>query len=236
MDVFVIPLGRDRYELYCEQPVELDHGAAGPPRGVLGGMFGRVMRRMAVWVRDTDQRHQHGAPPESRGWVGRQKDKALAWVAERISDQRLLWNLRGAVSATAAHPHDMPFDQVMTLIRADLQRDYDRHRRWLKIDGAALLVTGVFLGPLFLLIPGIANLPALYFAFRTFGHWLSMRGAHRGLNDVHWTSRPCPPLGELRDLALLDQATRDERVQDIAGRLHLQHLSTFFARMAARPA
>jgi hypothetical protein len=37
MDVFVIPVGRERYELYCEQPVEegLAEGQPGEPSGLL---------------------------------------------------------------------------------------------------------------------------------------------------------------------------------------------------------
>ena len=58
----------------------------------------------------------------------------MAWVAERIAEQRLLWSLRHETAVTAAHPSDMTFEQVETLIRRVLQRDYERHRRWLVID------------------------------------------------------------------------------------------------------
>lgn len=232
MDVFVIPLGRDRYELYCEQPVELGQNTEEKPPGY----FGRWLQKLSVWLRDTEERHQSGIVEEPRGWIGRMRARGIGWVVERVAEQRLLWNLRGLADATAAHPQDMTFEQVMALIQSELKRDYDRHRRWLIIDGILLLVTGIGLGPLFLLIPGVANIPAAYFAFRTVGHWLSMRGAEQGLHKVTWHSRPCPPLGELRDLASLDPATRDERVQSIGERLHLQHLATFFERMAARPA
>jgi hypothetical protein len=164
------------------------------------------------------------------------QDRAFAWVVDRIAEQRLLWNLRSATTATAAHPHDMPFEQVMTIVQADLRRSYDRHRRWLIIDGLLLAFTSIVLGPLFLLIPGIANLPAAYFAFRTFGHFLSMRGASQGMHRVVWTGKPCPPLGELREVEQLAPDARDARLEDIAGRLRLQHLSTFFKRMAVDPA
>ena len=39
----------------------------------------------------------------------------MAWVVERIAEQRLLWNLRGQTTATVAHPSDMTFDQVWTM-------------------------------------------------------------------------------------------------------------------------
>jgi hypothetical protein len=226
MDVFVIPLGRDRYELYNEQPVELDQNTDTSP-----GLVGRLLKRASAWLRDTEARqHDRVVPSTSR--IGRLQDRAFAWVVDRIAEQRLLWNLRGATAATVAHPSDMTFEQVQAVIRGDLQSSHDRHRRWLVIDGILLVLTTVVLGPLFLLIPGVANLPALYFAFRVFGHWLSLRGARQGLDRVAWSGRPCPPLGELRDLASLEPAARHARIQDISARLHLQHLSTFFERIA----
>lgn len=156
----------------------------------------------------------------------------MAWVAERIAEQRLLWNLRGVRAATAAHPADMTFDQVHALIRSTLQRDYDRHYRWMFIDGLLFLVTFVALGPLFILIPGIANLPALYFGFRAVGHFLSMRGSVHGLRRVTWSGRSCPPLGELRELADLDSHARETRLLDVARRLRLESLPKFFERVA----
>jgi hypothetical protein len=100
------------------------------------------------------------------------------------------------------------------------------------IDGVLFVLTFVLLGPLFLLVPGVANLPAAYFAFRTVGHLLSMRGAAQGLHRVEWTSRPCPPLTELRELAVLEPEVRHERLHDISCRLRLQHLCSFFDRVA----
>lgn len=231
MDVFVIPLGRDHYELYNEQPVELDHDPAPSP-----GLVSRGLKRLSAWLRDAEDRQRDTSRGRPTSWAGRLQDRALAWVVDRIAEQRLLWNLRGATAATVAHPHDMPFEQVMTVVHADLRRSYDRHRKWLLIDGIALVFSGIVLGPLFLLIPGIANLPAAYFAFRVFGHFLSMRGASQGLHRVSWSSRPCPPLVELRDVAGLAPEARDARIQDIADRLRLEHLTTFFKRLAVRPA
>jgi len=42
MDVFVVPFGRDRYELYCEQQSE----AAPEPEPPSNGMFGRLKQRV----------------------------------------------------------------------------------------------------------------------------------------------------------------------------------------------
>jgi hypothetical protein len=235
MDVFVIPLGRDRYELYCEQPVELDQNAdAASP-----GLGGRLLQRFSVWLRATEERQRadavDGSANQTKSRFKRLQDRGLAWMVERVAEQRLLWNLRGRTTAVAVHPQDMTFEQVKALIHRDLQRDYDRHRRWLIIDSVGLIVFLV-LSPVFLLIPGVANIPALYFAFRVGGHWLSLRGAAQGLRTVTWTSRPCPPLSELRDLATMEPRARDAHIQDIASRLRLQHLATFFERMVVRPA
>jgi hypothetical protein len=231
MDVFVIPLGRDRYELYSEQPVELDANTDAEP-----GLVSRGLKRISAWMRDTEARQQDTSRDAPTSWFGRLQDRGFAWVVDRIAEQRLLWNLRGASTAIAAHPNDMPFEQVMTIVHADLRRSYDRHRRWFVIDGILLALTSIFLGPLFLLIPGIANLPAFYFGFRSLGHFLSMRGASQGMHRVAWTGKPCPPLGELREVERLAPDARDARIEDIASRLRLQHLSTFFKRMAADPA
>jgi hypothetical protein len=231
MDVFVIPIGLEKYELYCEQPAEVHSPDEPAPTGIVG----KIRHRIKAFMRKAEEHHHRRdleVDHQQKGWLGRLQDHAMAWVAERVEEQRLLWNLQGQTTATAAHPQDMPFDQVLTLIRRILQHDYDRHRRWMIIDGIAFVLTFVLLGPLFLLVPGIANLPALYFGFRTVGHFLSMRGARHGLTDVEWTSRPCPPLAELRDVVVLDPPVRAERIHDIAARLRLQRLATFFDRVA----
>ena len=129
------------------------------------------------------------------------QDRSLGWVAQRIAEQRLLWNLRRRTSAEAAHPHDMTFDEVMTLVRRTLRARLrappavagDRRRRADRASGPIALVPG-------------PNMLAYYFTFRVFGHWLSMRGASQGLHRITWSGRPCPPLTELRDLASLEPA------------------------------
>ncbi len=226
MDVYVIPIGRDRYELYCEMATEAELAAAAalPPPS---GFFASLRHKFGVMLKAAEERQQGRAEPaEGRGWLGRMQDSTLEWVAKRIAEQRLLWNLRHQTAVVAAHPQDMSFDQVNTLIRRTLQRDYDRHRRWLVVDSLGLIASGAVM-----LVPG-PNVLAYYFAFRVVGHWLCMRGADQGLVRVRWTGRPCPPLTELRECALLEPDVRDARVNDIAARLRLQHLSAFFDRVA----
>jgi hypothetical protein len=222
MDVFVIPVGPEKYELYCEQAEPTDEPEP-PPTGIVG----KLRHRFTVMLRAAEERQRHGpaVEHERKNWLGRVHDHIMAWVVERIAEQRLLWNLRRQTSAVAAHPNDMSFDQVLALIRSTLQRDYERHRLWLVLDSIFLIASGALM-----LVPG-PNLVAYYFAFRVVGHWLSMRGAAQGLHHVSWTGRPCPPLGELRELPS-EPRDRSQRIRDIAHRLRLQHLSTFFERVA----
>jgi K+-H+ exchange-related protein len=227
MDVFVIPIARDRYELYCEPSGEMDAAAEGIPAT---GLFGRLRHRFSVMLRAAEERRRGEASPVTRTWFGELSDTALGWVAERIAEQRLLWNLRREQAAVAVHPPDLTFEQVLTLIKRTLQRDYDRHRLWLVIDAVGLVVSG-----LLALIPG-PNVVAYYFAFRVVGHWLSMRGAVQGLRRVSWSGRPCPPLTELRDAVLMESAARDARIHDIASRLRLPHLRNFVERVVVRHA
>jgi len=229
MDVFVVPIGRDRYELYCEQQSDV----ATEPEPPSTSLYGRAKQRLQSMLREAEERrHDPGDTPTASGRLARLQERVIAWMAERIAEQRLLWHLRSELSAVAVHPADMSSEQSLSLVRHVLRRDYERHRRWVVIDGILFLVTFVLLGPLFLLIPGVANLPALYFGFRTVSHWLSMRGASQGVHRVRWTGRPCPPLTEMRELAVLEPEVREQRIHDISTRLRLQHLSTFYERVA----
>ena len=228
MDVFVIPIGRDGYELYCEPSADAV-AAEGLPPPV--GVIGRLRTRFNVMIRAAEERQRHPeAVLEPRSLLGRLQDRVFGWVAQRIAEQRLLWNLRRQSTATVAYPQDMTFDQVMSHVRRILRRDYERHRFWLVVDTLGLIASGPVA-----LVPG-PNFLAYYFAFRVVGHWLSMRGAEQGLDRVSWSGRPCPPLTELRDVTSLEPRARDARIHDVAARLRLPHLTTFFERVAVRHA
>jgi hypothetical protein len=236
MDVYVIPVKGDRYELYFEGPpdvVTADAGDDEPSRGVFGWVtrklpiVGRWRARFGEMLQAAEERRHRPAAAEPDGWGARLQNRIMTWVAERIAEQRLLWHLRGETAVTLAHPPDLTFDEVLLIVRRMLQRDYDRHLRWLVVDGVLLIVSGALA-----LVPG-PNLVAYYFIFRVVGHWLSMRGARQGLSRVSFSGRPGPPLVELRDVPALDPDVRRQRVHDISARLRLQYLPTFYSRIAA---
>jgi hypothetical protein len=227
MDVFVIPVGPDRFELLCEDQSRSHQEGDSSAQGMLGSL----RHRFVTMLRLAEEREEGGGEQrQPRSWWDRLQERVLCWVAERIAEQRLLWNLRRETSAVAVHPEEMPFDQVMTLIRRTLQRDYERHRIWLVVDTILLVASGVLA-----LVPG-PNLIAYFFAFRVVGHWLSMRGATQGLKRVSWTGRPSAALTELGKVMLMSSDVRAARVSEIASQLRLRKLPRFLERVAASSA
>jgi hypothetical protein len=230
MEVFLIPLGAERHELYCEAspsegtvPVEPAQTSGG--RGFFAGLRHKFTEVLAAAEHDRSRRAngEHRAPTSM--W-GRLKARALAWIADAIAEQRLLWYLRHEDAATLHYPSDLSSDRAMQLARASLTRDRDRHLRWLAVD-SLLMILSVAL----VLIPG-PNVLGYYFAFRVVGHFLSWRGARQGLDRVRWELRPSEPLLELRNAIGLAPPQRERRLLDIATRLRLDQLPTFVERVA----
>jgi hypothetical protein len=229
MDVYLVPVGAEKYELYCEVPEPEDGQAVEPPQGFVRRMIHRVKETIA----DAERERRHGTPADvRRGWFGKMRARMLRFVAESIAEQRLLWHLRQQHAACLHYPDDMNQQNAVAILRRQLGRDAEKHRRWMIIDGIAFLISFVVLGPLFLLIPGVANLPAFYFGFRLVGHYLSHRGATCGLKRVAWTHSANAPLTELRRLLALDPAAREVGVHAVAETLRLEHLASFFERAA----
>jgi hypothetical protein len=232
MEVFLVPLGADRYELYCE--VSPDEGSADEPapdasskRGWFAGLRAKFHEAMAAAELDRTRRENgelDDAPPLST-W-GRLRARGLAWIADAIAEQRLLWRLRHQTAAQLHFPSDTTADRALTITRAALTRDRDRHRFWLCVDSVLMIASGALI-----VVPG-PNLIGYYFAFRVVGHYLSWRGAKCGLDGVQWTLEPSEALAELRQAMGLGPTQRERHVNDIAVRLRLDHLATFVERVA----
>lgn len=230
MDVFVIPVAPDHYELYCETAVEAGEAPGERRARPRTGFISRLQDRFNQMLRAAEARQRGQEVPVEEGWLGRMQERLMCWVVERIAEQRLLWNLRKQTAVVAVHPQDITFEEVLAHIKRTLQRDYERHRNWLIVDTIGLIASGALA-----LLPG-PNVLAYYFLFRVGGHWFSMRGASQGRHRIVWTGRPCPELGELRGIASMDPPVRDERIRDVASRLRLRNLETFFERVVIRHA
>jgi hypothetical protein len=223
MDVFVIPVGPDRYELYYEHVADapVDDGPA------TKGLVATLQRQFADLLRAAEA-HHHRRRESSQAptsWMGRRQDRLLSWIAERIADQRLLWNLRKEQRVRALYPSDALFEQVLAHVHRALRADFERHRFWLAIDAVGLVLSW----PL-TVIPG-PNVLLFYFLFRVGGHYLSMQGATHGRRQVEWQGQPCDTLVRLRAALDMQEPERHRHVEAVAEALHLSSLPLFFDRV-----
>ena len=226
MDVYLVPVGRDRHELYCEVPDSPDDEV---PQGdeQARGFFRRLHQRFRDMLAEAERerRQPHSAKPEV-GWLGRVKRQTLRWVAESIAEQRLLWLLRKETEDRLFYPDDLDVNAAMGILRSQLGRDFDKHRFWMIVDTLGFIASG-----LLMLVPG-PNLLAYYFAFRMVGHYFSLRGARQGLRFITWHPERSVLLTELRAAISLEPELRGRSVRDIAAQLRLENLATFFERTA----
>jgi len=219
--VFLVPLGGERYELYCERH---HTGPDEAPTG--GGWFAGLRQKFSTMLKQAED-HDEEAPP-SAGLLARLQGWMMAWVAERVAEQRLLWNLRGRDAAIVTHADDVPFEEVMEIVRQSLRADHRRHTRWLAVDTLLFIGSGVFF-----FVPG-PNVIAYFFAFRVVGHWLSMRGAAHGRDKTSWTGRPLPQMTALRAAVARPAHERARAIEPLARDLGLLRLTVFVDRMCGR--
>jgi hypothetical protein len=227
MIVFLVPVGGDRYQLYVEIPPE--EAAADATPDVSGnGWIARQVHRFREMLAEAERarlRRESGEKDDGSGlwnWIMRK-------VAEAIAEQRLLWNLRQQTQAEVRHPDDMNGAQALQEVKAEFTRDVSRHLRWLIVDGVLMVATAI----VFTLIPG-PNLIAWYFTFRAIGHFLSWRGARKGLRDVEWRAEASAPLSAVRAALDLPGHDRRARLSEIGESLGLKHLAGFVDRMFAK--
>jgi hypothetical protein len=217
--VYLVPLGRDRYELYSEPP---DDGVdeAAPNAG--------FVRRRAERLRDrwraTVHAARHGQP--ARGRMARVRDWTVCRIADTVAEQRTLWSMRSLTAAEFRYPSDLSETSAAALRRRLLSSARRYHGIWLVVDALLFVVSG-----LLVLVPG-PNLLAYYFGFRLAGHVLSWRGARQGLDRVAWRPASEPALAELATLVNEPIDARAPRVEAIASRLNLPRLAAFFDRTA----
>jgi len=218
-----VPVGPERYELYCEIPDDPEDEQKEAP----AGFFRRLVQRFREMIADAERERRQGASQVPRGWIGRIRAKTMRWVAEAIAEQKLLWHLRKQDNVCLHYPDDLEEPGAVSIRQDHLTRDLKKHRKWLAIDSILMILFGVVL----FAIPG-PNLVGYYFAFRVVGHYLSFRGATRGLQEVAWTNESSAPLTELRRVLTLDPVQRESRVHAVAETLRLEHLVSFFERSA----
>lgn len=228
MHVFFIPIGRGRHEPYFEPEDGTD---AAVEEG--SGWFARLRHRFSEMLREAEEerhRRHEPTPAEASSRFVRWRRALMRWIVERAAEQRLLWHLRTATTATLHVPDDLVEAEARRLLHDGLTRDADRHRRWFVVHLLCLIVSG-----LFFFIPG-PNLIGYFFTFTTVGHLLAWRGAANGHARVVWQVRPSEVLRELRHAETVPSPERETRVHAAAERLGLRHLATFVERLAAPPA
>ena len=230
VDVYLVPVGSTRYELYCESAEVDDLEPTGEAQG--GGIYARFRRMMAEALESRRARRLAAVPADPRvqqPWPVRLRNFVIGRVAEALVEWRLLWHLRRQSDAELVHPDDIEAARALAVARTGLQRDADRHRRRL----IASALAGAVLGPLLFVVPG-PNLVAYYFWFLAVGHLLAWRGAKHGIGGVKWRTRASAPLVDLRGILELDPDARATHVRDVESVLELEHLAAFVERMVVR--
>src|SRR5688572_12804249 len=104
MDVYFIPLGPDRYELYCDEAGDPEDLIDDAPRS---GRLSSIIDKFKATLARVEQERLSGEKPVDDGpktWTERMKDRSMCWLAEKIAEQRLLWRLRKQSELTLHYP------------------------------------------------------------------------------------------------------------------------------------
>jgi hypothetical protein len=219
MVVFLVPAGRERFEIYSETSEEPETDA-----GAGDGWLRRTLQRTsAQW-----QRIVEAARRGSTGRFARWRDRLVCNLAETIAEQRTLWNLRHYRSAIVRYPATLAAARAPVILANNLAEAQRHHLIWFLVDLSLLIVSGAIA-----IIPG-PNVLAYYLLFRVVGHLLSWQGARRAATHVAWTYQADENLGELAQLVDVPREKRAPRVAEIAERLKLARLAAFFDRVAVR--
>jgi hypothetical protein len=221
MDVYFVPIGRDRFESYFEAADNEPESAE--PRG----LFARWRAKFTAILRDVERERHEALHADGAGLMARARRRVVRWIAERVAEQRLLWNLGGVDEATLHVPDNLDGALAERMMRDAMKRDADRHLRLVSVHAVGLLLSVPFV-----VIPG-PNVFGYFFTFTVLGHYMAWRGARRALSRVKWTVVSNSDLSELRGAFALEGAARHQRIHDVAERLHLHRLAHFVERMAS---
>jgi len=223
MDVYLVPVGPDRFECYYEA-AEQDE----PDEPVEGnGFFARMRAKFNQQLKEAEEARHQKAIEEPTSFLGRMQKRSMRFIAERIAEQRLLWHLRKADTATLHTSRDLPPEQAESIMRASMKRDADHHRNRMIPHTLILIASG-----LVAIVPG-PNVLAYLFTFTAVGHFLAWRGAVQGLHQTQWTVVPSDALTDMRQAFALDAAARHRRIREAAVRLHMPRMARFVEQMTA---
>jgi len=219
MTVYLLSLGRNRFELYSEPPEK----PAEPPRQDAGRLRHWAHAAYVRWHALVESARQRTATGRLATW----RDAIVRRLAETIAEQRTLWALAQHNEATLLFPASVGELEARLALDHALAAARRHHGWWIVVDAPLFVASG-----LAAIIPG-PNVLAYYLGFRLIGHWLSWRGARYAATFVHWTLEPDGNLAELASLVNMPRAARASRVDAIAARLNLHRLPAYFERVAA---
>ena len=223
LDVYLVPIARDRYECYYEAEEEEEEQIDPAAQG----FFARMRRRFNEQLKEAEESRHQKAIEEPKTVFGRVHKRMMRWIAERIAEQRLLWHLRTAERATLHVSADLLPRDAEHLMRDNIRRDLEFHRNRL-IPHTLLLILSAAVA----VVPG-PNILGYLFTFTVVGHFLAWRGAVNALQRVTWTVAPDAALTDLRHAFSLETDMRHRLIKEVARRLHMPKMATFVERMAA---
>src|SRR5436189_2309519 len=96
MDVYLVPVGPDRFECYYEAAEQEE--TAEPVEG--RGLIARMRAKFNEQLKEAEQAKLERTIEEPKSFLGRMQRRTLRWIAERMAEQRLLWHLRKVDVAT----------------------------------------------------------------------------------------------------------------------------------------
>ncbi len=230
LEVFLVPVGSDTYQPYCEPPDTDVVTGSDEARGFIRRMRDRFKAMLAEAEQERRRAARGEVRPPAPTRTGRLRDRVLRHVAEHIAEKRLLWHLRHEEAAVLFHPADMTGPDALAWLKGEMRRDADKHLLWFVVNLVFFIASGALA-----LVPG-PNVLAYFLGFFVVAHYLSWRGARKGLSDVAWRAEPSEPLSDLREALHMDEPIRDSSIRDIAARLRLEDLPTFVQRVAFRVA